>query len=67
VNVGETAIISITNKERLMTVHLTTVLKICYIKEGVMAPHYLLGYIWANLSDEKKQEICDQIQERINQ
>jgi hypothetical protein len=50
-----------------MTVNLTTVLKICYIKEGVMAPHYLLGYIWANLSDEKKQEISNQIQEKINQ
>ena len=50
-----------------MTVHLTTVLKICYIKEGYLAPHYLLGYIWANLSDEKKQEISNQIQERINQ
>jgi hypothetical protein len=50
-----------------MTVHLTTVLKICYIKEGHLAPHYLLGYIWANLSDKKKEEICDEIQRRIDQ
>jgi hypothetical protein len=53
--------------EKLMSVHLTTVLKICYIKEGKMAPHYLLGYIWANLSDEKKEEICDELQRRIDQ
>jgi hypothetical protein len=49
-----------------MTVHLTTVLKICYIKEGKMAPHYLLGYLWANISDEKQQEICDELQRRID-
>jgi hypothetical protein len=49
-----------------MKVDLTTVLKICYIKEGKMAPHYLLGYLWANIPDEKQQEICDGLQRRID-
>jgi hypothetical protein len=50
-----------------MSVNLTTVLKICYIKEGKLAPHYLLGYIWANLPDKKQQEIHDDLQSLINQ
>ena len=50
----------------MQSVELTNVLQICRIKEGDMAPHYLLGYLWANLSKEKQQQISNDLQERIN-
>jgi len=36
------------------------------IADGDTAPHYLLGYIWANLSEEKKQKISDELTRRAS-
>jgi hypothetical protein len=66
VSVGETAIILITNRETAMKVELRDVLQVCRIKEGDTAPHYLLGYLWASLSEKKQQQISDDLQRRID-
>ena len=50
-----------------MSVQLIDVLQICRIKEGDTAPHYLLGYLWASLSNKKQEQISDDLQRRINQ
>jgi hypothetical protein len=52
--------------EKLMAVELTYVLKLVRIDEGELAPHYLLGYIWANLSEKKKQQISDELTRRAS-
>ena len=49
-----------------MSVDLTYVLRLLRVEEGELAPHYLLGYIWANLSDEKKQKISDELTRRVS-
>ena len=49
-----------------MAVELTDVLQICRIKEGDTAPHYLLGYLWASLSDKKQEQISNDLQRNIN-
>ena len=49
-----------------MAVELTYVLKLVRIDEGELAPHYLLGYIWANLSEKKKQQISDELTRRAS-
>ena len=49
-----------------MSIELTYVLKLVRIDEGDMAAHYLLGYIWANLSEEKKQQISDELTRRAS-
>jgi hypothetical protein len=49
-----------------MSIELTHVLQLCRIDEGELAPHYLLGYIWANLSEEKKQKISDELTRRAS-
>lgn len=49
-----------------MSIDLTNVLKLVRIDEGDTAPHYLLGYIWANLSEEKKQQISDKLTRRAS-
>ena len=49
-----------------MSVDLSYVLKLVRINEGDTAPHYLLGYIWANLSEDKKQKISDELTRRAS-
>ena len=49
-----------------MSIELTHLLKLVRIDEGNTAPHYLLGYIWANLSEEKKQEISNELIRRAS-
>jgi hypothetical protein len=34
---------------------------------GDYAPHYLLGYVWASLTNEKRQEICEHFAEELKQ
>jgi hypothetical protein len=49
-----------------MSIELTHLLKLVRIDEGNTAPHYLLGYIWANLSEEKKQQISNELTRRAS-
>jgi hypothetical protein len=49
-----------------MSVDLSYVLKLVRINEGDTAPYYLLGYIWANLSEDKKQKISDELTRRAS-
>lgn len=49
-----------------MSIELTYVLRLCRISQGELAPHYLLGYIWANLSEDKKQQISDELTRRAS-
>lgn len=50
-----------------MSVDLTTVLKICYLKEGKLAPHYLLGYLWSYIPDDKHEEIYNSLANKVSQ
>lgn len=50
-----------------MSVELTTVLRICHIKEGELAPHYLLGYLWSYIPDEKHEEIYNSLLRKVSQ
>jgi len=49
-----------------MSVTLTNVLNLCRVKEGETAAHYLLGYIWANLTEKKKKQISDELTRRAS-
>ena len=49
-----------------MKIELRDVLQICRIKEGDTAPHYLLGYLWANLSNKKQEQISNDLQRSMS-
>ena len=53
-----------------MSVELSEVLEVCCRTRGNnnnTGPHYLLGYLWAWLPDEKKQAIVEIFKEDTNE